>query len=88
MSDTKKRITITVDPHLATYAEHLVDAGKADSVSAAFNEAMAARRRYEQRALAKLRERAALADPDRVARMRKHVDDQARAAGFRTAAGE
>ncbi|MEV0198149.1 hypothetical protein [Nonomuraea sp. NPDC050691] len=88
MSDNKKRITITVDPHLAAYAEQLVDAGKAESVSAAFNDAMAAKRRREQHALALLRERAAQADPHRVARLRKHIDAQARAQGFQVSTGE
>jgi Arc/MetJ-type ribon-helix-helix transcriptional regulator len=88
MSDTKKRITITVDPHLASYAEHLVQAGKAESVSAAFNEAMATKRQRDQHALSKLRERASQADPARVERMRRHIDAQARQAGFEVAAGE
>jgi hypothetical protein len=34
MSDRKARLTITVDPHLSAYAEHLVETGKAPSVSA------------------------------------------------------
>lgn len=88
MSDSKKRITITVDPQLAEYAEKLVATGKAESVSAAFNAAMAARRRQERRGLALLREKAAQADPVRVARMTKHVEDQARAQGFQVDAGE
>ena len=29
MSDRKARLTITVDPHLSAYAEHLVKTGKA-----------------------------------------------------------
>ncbi|MEU6794135.1 hypothetical protein ABZ907_20760 [Nonomuraea wenchangensis] len=88
MSEVKKRITITVDPHLAGYAEQLVQAGKAESVSAAFNEAMAIKRQRDQHALAKLRERAAHADPARVERMRRHIEAQSRAAGFDVAAGE
>ena len=39
MSDRKTRLTVTVDPHLAAYAEQLVKAGKAPSVSAVFNDA-------------------------------------------------
>ncbi|MFE3453245.1 hypothetical protein ACFXJ8_30405 [Nonomuraea sp. NPDC059194] len=77
-----------MDPHLATYAERLVETGKAESVSAAFNEAMAAKRLRDQHAHAKLRERAAQADPARVERMRKHIERQARAQGFQVAAGE
>jgi Arc/MetJ-type ribon-helix-helix transcriptional regulator len=40
MSDRKTRLTVTVDPHLAAYAEQLVEAGKAPSVSAVFNDAL------------------------------------------------
>jgi len=40
MSDRKTRLTVTVDPHLAAYAEQLVEAGKAASVSAVFNDAL------------------------------------------------
>lgn len=58
------------------------------SVSAAFNDAMAAQRRRNQHALALLRERAAQADPERVARMKRHIDAQARAQGFQVASGE
>ncbi|WP_219464982.1 hypothetical protein [Nonomuraea rhizosphaerae] len=88
MSDNKKRITITVDPQLAAYAEQLVEIGKAKSVSAAFNDAMAAKRLREQHALALLRQRAAQADHARIERMRKHIDAQARAQGFQVATGE
>ncbi|SPL88499.1 unnamed protein product [[Actinomadura] parvosata subsp. kistnae] len=88
MSGAKKRISITVDPHLADYPEHLVEAGKAESVSATFNEARAAKRQRDQHALALLRARAAQADPVRVERMRRHIDAQARQAGFEVAAGE
>ncbi|GAA1007444.1 hypothetical protein Aple_018400 [Acrocarpospora pleiomorpha] len=88
MSDIKRRITITVDPVAADYAEQLVAAGRAESVSAAFNAAILARRRREHQGLALLRERAAHADPARVARMRAHIDQQARAQGFQVAAGE
>ncbi|GAA0404191.1 hypothetical protein Acor_24350 [Acrocarpospora corrugata] len=88
MSDAKRRITITVDPAAADYAEQLVQAGREQSVSAAFNAALLARRRRELHGLAMLRERAALADPARVARIRAHVDKQARDSGFQVAAGE
>ena len=51
MSDRKARLTITVDSHLSSYAEHLVASGHATSVSAAFNEAMA-EKAYRDRRLA------------------------------------
>ncbi|WP_062349406.1 hypothetical protein [Herbidospora yilanensis] len=82
MSDTKRRITITVDPGVADYAEQLVHDGRAGSVSDAFNAALLAQRRRELHGLALLRRRAASADPDRVARLRAHVDRQAREQGF------
>ncbi|MBG0833255.1 hypothetical protein HS041_36760 [Planomonospora sp. ID67723] len=40
----KARITITVDPDVVEYAEHLVASGKATSVAAVFNDAIAAKR--------------------------------------------
>jgi hypothetical protein len=61
---------------MAAYAEQLVEAGKADSVSAVFNDAMHAQRERDRLALAQLKETAAKADPARVARMRAHVDAQ------------
>ncbi|GAA0973404.1 hypothetical protein GCM10009555_028170 [Acrocarpospora macrocephala] len=88
MSDAKRRITITVDPAAADYAEQLVQAGRAGSVSDAFNQAIIAQRRREQHGVALLRQRAAQADPARVARLRAHVDRQARAHGFQVAAGD
>ncbi|MEU4831384.1 hypothetical protein [Streptosporangium sp. NPDC023615] len=44
------RITVSVDPWLGAYAEELVEAGRAPSVSAVVNEALAERFRREQRA--------------------------------------
>lgn len=76
MSATKTRITITVDPALAAYAEQQVEAGKAASVSAVFNSAVHAELERDRLALAQLRETAAKADPAKVARMRAHVDAQ------------
>jgi Arc/MetJ-type ribon-helix-helix transcriptional regulator len=80
---SKTRITITVDPHLAAYAERLVESGKAPSVSAAFNDALADRIQRDRRArrwwAAKVAE--AAADPEtaaRVERMKAHVDAQLR----------
>jgi hypothetical protein len=40
VSARKTRLTITVDPQLSAYAEHLVESGQATSVSAVFNEAV------------------------------------------------
>jgi Arc/MetJ-type ribon-helix-helix transcriptional regulator len=77
MSDRKTRLTITVDPHLSAYAERLVASGKAPSVSAVFNDALSEKERRDRHALDRLKEIAAQADPDKVARMMAHVDAQA-----------
>jgi hypothetical protein len=79
MSDRKARLTITVDPHLSAYAEHLVETGKAPSVSAVFNDAMEARIQRERRQRRLWKEAAERADPAKVARMMAHVDAQAAA---------
>jgi Arc/MetJ-type ribon-helix-helix transcriptional regulator len=79
MSDRKARLTITVDPHLSAYAEQLVEAGKAPSVSAVFNDALAEKARRDRAAVDRLKEIAAQADPERVARMMAHVNAQAAA---------
>ena len=79
MSDRKARLTITVDPHLSAYAEHLVEAGKAPSVSAVFNDAMSEKERRDRQALDRLKEVAAQADPVKVERMLAHIDAQAAA---------
>src|SRR5487761_403050 len=76
MSDRKARLTITVDPHLSAYAEHLVEAGQAASVSAAFNEAMAEKIYRDRQARSLWNEKAAQADPAKVARMAAHIDRQ------------
>ncbi|GII52703.1 hypothetical protein Pth03_10920 [Planotetraspora thailandica] len=86
--DRKARITITVDPDVVEYAEHLVASGKASSVAAVFNDAIADKRLADQRALALLRERARQADPARVARMMAHVNRQLAEQGFPEASGE
>lgn len=70
------RLTVTIDPSLAAYAEHLVEAGKASSVSAVINDALEAERRRDQKARRLWREAAERADPAKVARMRAHVDAQ------------
>jgi Arc/MetJ-type ribon-helix-helix transcriptional regulator len=76
MSDRKTRLTVTVDPQLAAYAEHLVEAGKATSVSAVVNDALEAQRELDQRGRRLLKEAVERADPAKVARMREHVDAQ------------
>jgi Arc/MetJ-type ribon-helix-helix transcriptional regulator len=76
MSDRKTRVTVTIDPHLAAYAEQLVEAGKAPSVSAVVNDALEADRLRDQRGRRLLKEAAGRADLERVARMRAHVDAQ------------
>lgn len=86
--DRKARVTITVDPDVLEYAEHLVATGKATSVAAVFNDAIAEKRITDQRALALLRERARQADPERVARMMRHVNRQLAEHGFPAASGE
>ena len=77
MSDRKIRVTVTIDPHLAAYAERLVEAGKAPSVSAVVNDALEAERQRDQKARRLWREAAERADPDKVARMIAHVEAQA-----------
>jgi endonuclease YncB( thermonuclease family) len=76
MSDRKARLTITVDSHLSTYAEHLVESGHATSVSAAFNEAMAEKAYRDRRRRSLWKAKSEQADPDRVARMMEHIDQQ------------
>ena len=77
MSDRKIRVTVTIDPHLAAYAERLVEAGKAPSVSAVVNDALEAERQRDQKARRLWREATERADPDQVARMLAHVEAQA-----------
>ena len=76
MSDRKTRITVTIDPDLAVYAEQLVKAGKASSVSAVVNDALAAGRLRDQKARRLWKEATERADQEKVARMRAHVDAQ------------
>lgn len=76
MSDRKTRITVTIDPGLAAYAEQLVAAGKAPSVSAVVNDALAADRLRDQRARRLWKDAVERADQNKVARVRAHVDAQ------------
>ena len=77
VSGRKICVTVTLEPHLAAYAERLVEAGKAPSVSAVVNDALEARRQRDQKARRLWREAAERADPDKVARMLAHVEAQA-----------
>jgi Arc/MetJ-type ribon-helix-helix transcriptional regulator len=79
MSAGKARLTITVDPHLSAYAEHLVETGKAASVSAVFNDALSEKEQRDRQDVERLRKTAAQADHAKVARMLAHVDAQAAA---------
>lgn len=76
MSERKARLTITVDPSLSSYAEHLVAAGQATSVSAAFNEAMAEKVYRDRRRRSLWKAKSEEADPGRVARLMAHIDEQ------------
>jgi hypothetical protein len=76
MSERKSRLTITVDSHLSAYAEQLVETGHAASVSAAFNEAMAEKAHRDRHRRSLWKAKTEQADPDRVARMMAHVDQQ------------
>ena len=76
MSDRKARLTITVDSHLSAYAEHLVESGRATSVSAAFNEAMAEKAYRDRRRRRVWKAKSEQADSGRVARMMAHMDQQ------------
>jgi Arc/MetJ-type ribon-helix-helix transcriptional regulator len=56
--------------------QQLVEAGKAPSVSAVVNDALEADRLRDQKARRLWKEAAEHADPEKVARMRAHVDAQ------------
>ena len=77
MSDRKARLTITVDPHLSAYAEQLVESGRATSVSAVFNDALAERIEWDKRIARRWKERTAQADTAQVERMIAHAEAQA-----------
>lgn len=78
----KVPITVTLDPRLREWAEHLVATGKASSISAVINGALTESYNQHKRGLALLRERAGHADEDRVARIKSHIDAQAAALGL------
>jgi hypothetical protein len=79
MSDAKARLTVTVDPALVAYAEELVSSGRAASVSAVFNDALAAQARADRHALHVWEEKTRDTDPAKVARMLAHAEAQAAA---------
>ena len=79
MSERKTRVTVTIDPHLAAYAEQLVEAGKAPSVSAVVNDALSDRAERDRRIARHWEEAASCAsDEDRAkaARMLARLDAQ------------
>jgi Arc/MetJ-type ribon-helix-helix transcriptional regulator len=78
-------ITVTIEPYLRLYAERQVELGRAPSISAVINSALAAHSANRDRGLAMLRARAASADEAtiaRVERMMAHIDAQAAALGL------
>jgi Arc/MetJ-type ribon-helix-helix transcriptional regulator len=78
----KVPITVTLDPRLREWAEHLVATGKAPSISAVINAALTESYARHQHGLTLLRERSEQADKARVGRMRAHVEAQAAAIGL------
>jgi Arc/MetJ-type ribon-helix-helix transcriptional regulator len=76
MSTRKARLTITVDPHLSDYAERLVEAGHAASVSSVFNEAIAEKALRDRRRRALWKATSERADAERIAQMMARVDEQ------------
>lgn len=79
MSAGRSHLTIAVDPRLSAYAEHLVETGKAASVSAVFNDALSEKEQRDRQDVDRLKEIAAQADEAKVTRMLAHVDAQAAA---------
>ena len=78
----KVPVTVTLDPGLRQWAEHLVAAGRAPSISAVINDALAQSHARHRRSRWLLRERAEHADQARVRRMRARADAQAAALGL------
>jgi Arc/MetJ-type ribon-helix-helix transcriptional regulator len=84
MSERNAELTVTIAPHLAAYAERLVAAGTAPTISAVINDALEAQRRRDLEAQRRRdlearrlwKEAAQRADPDAVARMRSYADAQ------------
>jgi Arc/MetJ-type ribon-helix-helix transcriptional regulator len=76
MSERKRRLSVTVDPHLAAYAERLVEAGRAASVSAVVNDALSERFEHDRRIARRWQEITSQADMAKVERMMAHVEAQ------------
>jgi Arc/MetJ-type ribon-helix-helix transcriptional regulator len=76
MSERDAELTVTIAPHLAAYAERLVAAGTAPTISAVINDALEAQRRRDQEARRLWNDAAERADPAKVARMKARVDAQ------------
>ncbi len=77
MSDRKTRLTVTIDPHLAAYAEHLVETGQAPSVSAVVNDALTERVERDRRIARRWKEVTAQGNMAQVERMIAHAEAQA-----------
>jgi Arc/MetJ-type ribon-helix-helix transcriptional regulator len=77
MSVKKTRVTVTIDPHLAAYAEHSVEVGKAPSLSAVVNDALTERIERDRRIAWRWKEITAQADLAQVERMIAHAEAQA-----------
>lgn len=69
-------MTVTIDLHLAAYAQRQVEAGKAPSVSAVVNDALEARRQRDRRSRRLWKEAAERADHAKLARMMAHLEAQ------------
>lgn len=76
MSHQNVRLTITLDPCLMAYAQHLVASGRAASISAAFTQAITENAYRDRRRRGLWKAKAEQADPGRVARMITHIDQQ------------
>jgi UTP-glucose-1-phosphate uridylyltransferase/Arc/MetJ-type ribon-helix-helix transcriptional regulator len=76
MSERKTRVTVTLDPHLVEYAEHLVEDGRAPSVSAVLNSALTEQVENDKRIKRRWNELTAQADQASVSRTLAHIDAQ------------
>jgi Arc/MetJ-type ribon-helix-helix transcriptional regulator len=76
MGERNTELTITIAPHLAAYAQRMVAAGTAPTISAVINDALEAQIRRDQRSRALWGEAAERADPEKVARMLARAEEQ------------
>ena len=76
MGDKQDRISVTIEPHLAAYAERLVETGKAPSVSAVINEALQEKAEHDRRVRSVWAAAVTESDPVKGARMAAYVDQQ------------